>query len=193
MKFIEYVARQMEPFGGMNAPNGQLYATMRKPLADCLIGLSGESEATQMVSAQSWSATRPGERVAAVCRECATFEECPTITIVRAVWERLFPKADGSARKCRQCNGDNFVSRDGPHGLTYAIPCDHGGQFNDPGMTLGARQSAKYHQEGEDAKAREIMWRNSESFRKGCTPEGVREGRGMRRAQTPRAVLDVIG
>jgi hypothetical protein len=170
MKFHEFVLKQMEPFGGMAVPGGQIFANMLKPIAELLIELSGERKDAVQSSALAWSATTPGERVAAVCRECATYSEVPTLVIIRAVWEQLFPRRR-PGQKCQICHGDNFVSRDGTNGLTYAVPCDHSGYFHDPGMTLSSTQTQKYSEERARAQKSQDEWLESEAYRKIHAPQ----------------------
>ena len=179
MKFVQFVTAQMEPFGGMPVGFGMKYDDMRKPLSDLLIELSGEKPLAEQPTALAWAKTRPGDRVASVCRECATFDEVPTVAIIRGVWRTMFPPA-ATSKNCPYCHGDNWVTGDGPHGLTAAQPCDHTGNLNpNLGIVLSARENERYAQEAEEARKRGEEWRASPAFQKHITgdPEGMKRAR----------------
>lgn len=113
MKFSEFVEGRMEPFAAMKPPNGCLYQDMAKPLRDLLIELAGIRPAQTMSSMLAWLGTTEGDRVSAVCRECATFDEVPALLALRATWHRMFPPSLNIAKpKCEYCGGSGWEVRE---------------------------------------------------------------------------------
>ena len=59
---------------------------------------------------------------------------------------------------CQWCNGDAYISTDGPYGLSYALPCGHDGRHSDRdrGMTLTASQAERYRSGYNAAEVRRV-------------------------------------
>ena len=171
MRFSEYVGGRVDAFGAMPMPYGSTWNAMRVPLIDVLIELAGEKPKAEQPHALAWSKTRAGERVSAVCAECATFDEAPTLPKIRATWRMLFPPLS-AAKDCPYCDGDNWVSQEGPFGLTAAQPCNHTGQVNESlGLVMTSRQMARYAQEMAAAEKRGLSWRESDALKRHATPK----------------------
>ena len=154
MKFIDYVADQVEIFGGMPMPRGTTWKDMKRPMIDLLIELSREKPNAEQAHSLAWSKTLAGSRVFLICRNASAYDEAPTLPVIRTDWRTMFPPV-ASSKSCPYCHGDNWVTGDGSFGLTAAQPCDHTGNVNQNlGISLTSRQIDRYAQEMAEAEKR---------------------------------------
>ena len=125
MTFKEFVQGRMEPFEAMQLPYGMNLDSILRANLNWLIESAGVPPEMTRQHAQAWLKVEGAQRVKAVCDELQTFLDVPLLPTVKAVWHRLYPKADAARLACERCGGSGWISVNGPHGTSAAYPCTH--------------------------------------------------------------------
>lgn len=183
MTFKEFVRGCMEPLEAMQLPYGMnLDAIMRADL-NYLIESAGIPPEMTKPHAQAWLNVEGAKRVKAVCVELATFLDVPLLPTVKAVWNRLYPKADAARLACDRCGGTGWISVEGPHGASAAYPCTHQPETDADrrmGVPMHPSVAAHYRQLDIEAEGRKALYVgsvgkvNSEDFKRANTRQLAR-------------------